>query len=90
MIAAAFLEWTKDSIRKKSGDKKVKIPEVIFNHPWYMYVDPEIKPSHLTDLTLALNDELEFLDKVFTSTQESDSSSSNSEQSACHVNQNAQ
>jgi len=33
----------------------------------------------LTDLTLALNDELEFLDKMFTSALESDSSSSNSE-----------
>ena len=68
MIAAAFLEWTKDSIRKKNGDQKTKIPELIYDHPWYMYVDPEIKQSHLTDLTLALNDELEFLDKMFTST----------------------
>lgn len=79
MIAAAFLDWTKDSIRKKSGDRKTKIPEMLYNHPWYMYVDPEIKQSHLTELTLALNDELEFLDKLFTSALELDSSSSNSE-----------
>jgi hypothetical protein len=56
-------------------DKKSKIPEVIFGHPWYLYVDPEIDEAQLKQLTAVLNQEIEFVaaykDQIVTMNQNS-------------------
>lgn len=53
LIAATFLAWTREQMLQtdsKTGVKPTHLPELIHDHPWFLYVDPGITAWDLNQL----------------------------------------
>ena len=46
------------------ASKKHFLPSIIGDHPWYVYVDPEINVSELQFVSEVLDDEYRFLEAL--------------------------
>jgi hypothetical protein len=55
LIAAAFLNWTREHVNK------AYLPELVHGHAWYLYVDAAIGPEELIELTQVLSREFMFI-----------------------------
>lgn len=58
LIAAAFLNWTREHV------SKAYLPELVHEHAWYLYVDAAIGPGELSELTQVLSQEFTFINRL--------------------------